>query len=677
MARSAQFFCAFAFFLSGAGALTYEILWQRQMFLIFGASAPATTAILTAIFLGIAFGSQCAVPAVKRFRPFWLYAVLEGVISGWGLLVPTMLGIADRLYVMTVSLIGEGHFLQSPLRFALAVVPLLPATLAMGATIPVMVKCAAGTSSAAAWAYGVNLLGAVAGALLTGFVWLEYLGISDTRFVAFSFNLIAALTAMRLATRVQRSVEVAELDPIEAPDGDRQGLGAMYFVAGFVALGLEVVWLRFLGIVNTNSTATFTLALTVYLLGMGIGSLALYPLLIRYLSPRAVFSTANGGTALAALLTFQVIYVAASVNYERIVRPSLAGVLTPSDVFLTEAWIVALLIFVPTLFMGLAYPAVCDCYPRAGSSRDRWVGRAYFLGTLGSVLGVLLVAMWIIPRLGLHGAFSLLVSLSAGLCVVSTLSQRSVRPGGVLVACLAMVAVAGWISYESRPVLRETAAIKKDGRWMEAAIPGAGDFISELTSVRAGATATVMIKKPVGRREHLVYVDDQLVASTNLEAKVDSLMLAHLPLLLHHAPTSALTVGFGTGGTSAAMIAHGVDTYCVEIEPEVPRAAYLMPQQNFNVLDEPQFTLILNDARDHLHAGLRSYDVIATDVTNLQYKQNGNLYTVEYFDLMRKKLNPGGIACVLDSNGSHRPPGAANPDARIRTAHFPMRHFGT
>ncbi|MHC4879386.1 MAG: spermidine synthase [Planctomycetota bacterium] len=193
--------------------------------------------------------------------------------------------------------------------------------------------------------------------------------------------------------------------------------------------------------------------------------------------------------------------------------------------------------------------------------------------------------------------------------------------------------------------------MKRNGRWYE--VPPVGDTASipttelaELAHIKAGASGTVMVKVERNREDRLVYVDDQLVASTNMGARVDALMLAHLPLLLHPRPQNALTVGFGTGGTSHAMTTHGIDTYCVEIEPEVPRAARHTAQQNFGVLDNPLFTLILNDARDHLHSGTRTYDVIATDVTNLQYKQNCNLYTVEYFDLMGSRLNPQGVACA-------------------------------
>ena len=130
----------------------------------------------------------------------------------------------------------------------------------------------------------------------------------------------------------------------------------------------------------------------------------------------------------------------------------------------------------------------------------------------------------------------------------------------------------------------------------------------------AGASGTVITKREIANSDHLVYVDDQLVASTNVGAKVDALMLAHLPLLLHPDPENELTVGFGTGGTSHAITTHGIPAYCVEIEPEVPGTAHLLAGQNYGVLQNPLFNLILNDARDHLKITQRQYDIIATDV---------------------------------------------------------------
>lgn len=641
--------CLLAFFLSGASALTYEILWQREMFLVFGASAPATTAILTAIFLGIAFGSQMAVPFLRRTQnPFVLYAVLELIMGLWGLIVPYTLQLADGVYVRSVHELGEGHGLQVPLRFVLAIIPLLPATLAMGGTIPVMIRCVSlGSTSRVGIVYGVNILGAVFGCLLTGLLWIKELGLNDSRFVAVGLNLAAFTIIYSMRKRSPRPVDSDSIGARDTtPSVNPISLPA-YFSAGFIALGLEVVWLRFLGIVNTNSTVTFTLTLAIYLLGMGLGSLCVYPVIQRHWHPRTIFRLANAGTAISSLATFGVLYRAAEWNQKYIVDAAKLGTLTLSSIYWTEAWIIGLLMLLPTIFMGLTYPAVCDSFSASGAERDRWVGRSYFVGTLGSVVGIMLVGSFLIPQLGLHLVFSVLVAGSLAICLLNSGPESHYwKPAWVPVVCLAGFVWTGFIGHTARPVLRETVAIQRDGSWVEVPVGNPGRVISELVRVADGRTATVYVKKTPGIQEHLVYVDDQLVASTNLEARVDALMLAHLPLLLHSAPDSALTVGFGTGGTSFALTTHDVDAYCVEIEAEVPRSAYLMPDQNFSVIDRPRFHLMINDARDHLHAGIRKYDVIATDVTNLQYKQNGNLYTVEYFQLMKSKLEIDGIACA-------------------------------
>ena len=117
-------------------------------------------------------------------------------------------------------------------------------------------------------------------------------------------------------------------------------------------------------------------------------------------------------------------------------------------------------------------------------------------------------------------------------------------------------------------------------------------------------------------------------------------------MLLHPNPKRALTVGFGSGGTSWSMTRHNIAVDCVEIEPEVPLSADLFREQNHGIRQEPNFHLILNDARDHLHGTRKRYDAISTDATNLQYKQNGNLYTREYFELMKLRLTETGIACA-------------------------------
>lgn len=635
-------------FLSGASALTYEIVWQREMFHIFGASAPATAAILTSIFLGIAFGSRLSRRIPERVqRPILVLAALEGMIGVWGLLVPSVMKLSEASYVATAHALGEESALLTIARFAFAILTLLPSTLCMGATIPVMVRAVGGgQSSSVAWIYGLNILGAVVGALATGLIWIRAFGQAETALIAVALNVVVVVLLL-LLSRSAVAADVKEASPEIEPVRSYPCLSSMYFAAGFVALGLEVVWLRFLGIVNSNSTVTFSLTLAFYLGGMGTGSLFLYGILRRFLAPYTLFAVANGGVAIASLATYPVIFAAPYCNHDGIVLPSADGTLTVGDLYQTEALIIFLLLFVPAVFMGLVYPAVCDAVTGPDRSRQNWIANAYFLGTLGSVAGTLVISLGMIPLLGLHVTFSALVTVSAAVCAISFAIGQSGRRQkfaigimGLSVVCAIVIAV------DARPAMRNTVARRVDGRWLEFTPGDAGQLSAEIVRFRAGASGTAITKRDARNGDYLLYVDDQLVASTNLEARVDALMLAHLPLLLHPDPHHELTVGFGTGGTSHAITTHGIQAYCVEIEPEVPRSAHLLTDQNYGVLENPLFTLILNDARDHLKITQREYDVIATDVTNLQYKQNSSLYTVEYFRLMEQRLSPSGVACA-------------------------------
>lgn len=636
--------------LSGASALTLEILWQRQMFLVFGASAPAVTAVLTAMFLGIAFGSQLSRRILSRItNRIRGFAIAELGVALFGIAVPMLLPFVNQLYVGIAHVTGEEQLLLGLIRFLLAILLLMPSTMCMGMTLPLMAAGLPNSSrSRMSWIYGFNLIGAVLGAALCGLIFIRVMG-----HVA-SYSAVAVLSGLAsLLTYFVRPITDLS-QPSEGSDARESrvvfqiaGLRPIYFAAGFVALGLEVVWLRFLGIINTNSSITFALSMCSYLSGMGLGSLILFPLLNRSLNPPTILGIGNFGAAATSLLTLPLVFYAPELNYQRISLAVASETLTLQRLYATEAMLTFGLMFLPAMFIGVVFPAVCMAGEGSAAAKDRWAGEAGFIGTLGAVLGILLTSMFIVPALGLHGTFAFLVSLSALLgCMVFFQHQHNGHR--LLAGCSALIIclISAQFSYQARPVLREFSSKKIGDAWYEVSNTSERQPVSEIRSFRAGTTGTVIIKKKRNSEDHLVYVDDQLVASTNLEARVDSLMLAHLPLLLHPQPASELTVGFGTGGTSHAITAHNVDAYCVEIEPEVPKAANFLRRQNFDILTNPRFQLILNDARDHLAVSLRRYDVIATDVTNLQYRQNSSLYTTEYFQRMRSRLQPDGIACA-------------------------------
>ena len=649
------------FFLSGCSALIYETLWQRMMILVFGASAPATTAILTAFFCGIGFGSYFGGRLLKRFRnTLAAYGWLELWTGSWGLAVPSMLAATDQIYLLLFHGSEPDLFISVAIRFVLCIAVVLPATLGMGATIPAMnrllVERGRGVGHGVAAAYGYNTIGAMLGCLAAGFVLIRELGVQNSLYLAAAVNALVVAIAF-VASRYRGNSAAAGTEAgkprIAAEAYARpRALVAIYFCTGALALGYEILWFRILAIYATNSIVTFTLILSTYLLGFSAGSILLYPLLARRLHGLTLLAVSNLGAAFSVLLTLPLVYSFPAMQ-EVLHRPASREALTPLRLAGVETCFALVMILLPTLFMGLAYPALCQVLVPSKESTAERTGLYYFVGTIGAVVGVILVGFVVIPGFGLVGSVGTLCFASCLLAFLTLKVGRAtpVRGRFVLVTCCTLLAGASVIyGYNGHPFLKTANVDLQEGRWVVRKPRGDGR-IKTLLRYAAGHSGTVIVKgisEPGSNitTEAHIYVDDQAVAASTLNNRIDSKMLAHLPLLLHPDPERALTVGFGSGGTSWSMTLHGVETDCVEIEAEVPRSAFLFRDQNRDVLNHPGFRLILNDARDHLHITDRQYDVISTDATNLQYKQNGNLYSREYFRLIKSRLSAGGIACT-------------------------------
>jgi spermidine synthase len=306
-----------------------------------------------------------------------------------------------------------------------------------------------------------------------------------------------------------------------------------------------------------------------------------------------------------------------------------------ASVFLGELALTAGVLFVPALLMGLSFPLLAAGVRSDPGRFGNWVGRVAALNTLGGAVGAAVAGFVLIPRHGL--------GTTLGLCAAGSLAVAGAawacanRPGpgwrGLVAAGVAATTVLG------------RQALPVGGFSKSATGQGSQVFYRE------GDNGTVSVLQDASARRWLL-VDGQPVAGTGRTAVIDQKMLAHLPLLLHPAPRRALTVGFGSGGTSHSMILHEIDVDCVEIERAVPAAAPLFLSENHGVLSHPRFRLIIDDARSWLRVAPVHYDVIATDCTNLQYKSNADLYTVEYFRLLRARLTGDGLAAAwVPANG--------------------------
>jgi spermidine synthase len=639
------------FFLSGVSALAYELTWQRLLHLLFGVSTPAVSAVLAAYMAGLALGGVLFGRLADRARqPLRLYACLEGAIAVAALLVPAAFALLTEGYTALHARLQPGPWLATLLRFGLSfLLLLLPASL-LGGTLPFMgrlaVRPARGRPAAFSLLYGVNTLGAVVGAALTGLLLIRWLGTHATITLAAGLNGLAALGAVGLSLwPLPEWHEASAEEPTAAPPAASRWPLFAAALTGAVTTGLEVAWTRVLGIFTSNSAYAFAVVLTVVLLGLGLGGLLQAAWSRRPGDNRLRLTVCQAALALLTLVSLPYFHTPPAWLTD------LYGTAPPGRIFLAELALTAAALLGPSVLMGLSFPLLAEETTATTRRLSHRLGGLYAVNTLGCVAGAVLAGFVLIPGLGIQNTFGVLTagSVAAGLIALAAARWPSVAWRATTAGTVSLAALAAWHQLPSGGFLK--APVEEPRR---------------LVYYQEGDNGTVSVVEESTGDRHLL-VDGQPVAGTSPTSVVDQKMLAHLPLLLHPAPQRALTVGFGSGGTSHSMRLHGVAVDCVEIEPAVPAAADHFHSENYGVRGDSAFHLVLDDARSWLRVAPTAYDAIVTDCTNLQYKSNGDLYTVEYFDLMRRRLTPTGIAAAwVPANGI--------ADADLRTLLRSFRH---
>lgn len=633
------------FFLSGAAGLAYEVVWTRLLGLAVGHTTVALTAVVAAFMGGLAAGSAYFARCVAGgAAPARLYAALEAGIALLALAFPLQLAAVTALSAHAARVFDSGSVPLGVVRFLLSALAVAPATFLMGGTMPAMIA-AVSTRSApdgtplarhAGRLYAVNTAGAVAGAALAGFILIERLGTLETTWVAASANLLAAILVFRvMGGRVSPQAPVpgtAQATAAVVVSGNRRVVLLAYAASGFAALALQVVWTRALVFFAGSTTYAFTSMLIVFLGGITIGSALAAPVADRWRRPATVFAILQVLLGLSA---------AWSVRLLRHAAPLVDAAWPPDETWLSLVTgtfaKAAITTGIPTLLMGLAFPVAVrlaggpHAQAAAGDPDGRHaagavLGRLYAANTTGGILGAALAGLLLVPLLGvsLTLAAASLVSIAAGLVMAWTCGAARRVP-----LAMAGLAAAGVVAGADRAALHVPVGSER------------------LVFYEEGLSATISVLEEVtGTRT--IYIDRVPVAGTDTIMLTDQKSLAHVPMLLHPDARRVLTVGFGSGGASWSFARYAglarVDA--VEIDPSVFRAAPHLTASNHAVWEDPRFHLILEDARNYLASTDVRYDVIATDCTDLRYKSNANLYTVDYFRLVRERLNPGGLVTV-------------------------------
>jgi len=652
------------FFVSGALGLGYQLVWVRKAALVVGASQIALATVLTSFFLGMALGSAAAGRWLRsrRHSPLAVYGMVELGIGLFALSFPLGFAGLEQVYGALYALASAHAAALFALRFALLFLLFLPPTFLMGATLPLLLDGLVArdreVGSFTSLLYGINVLGAVAGVLVTSYLAIPTLGMNGTSRLAGLLNL--AVGALALAAFWRRAPLPS--DPADARPATPLFYPVASFLSGLAAIGYQVAWARWFALFATGNVHVTALLLATYLAALAAGSLLLSALLRRGVSALRIVGVAQ---LAVPLLVFACLgnWRFAALRHD-LVTPT--GTLesvaswqlvseSVDDVFTAPFLQVASVLFAPVLAIGVGLPALVSAATARAAALRAVSARLLFWNTLGASAGGFAVGYALIPAGGLAGALRALAALSLGLGVAALLraasearsepkaseAQKSdpVGEGAALAGLLAGLAVA----------LASAAACA----WL-----ARGDPVRQILSQMAGQGGEIVeiVEGPVvtasvfrnGGQLSLASGSVRHAVATRGEVSPQAVQ-GHLPALFYPragAPRRVLGIALGSGQAFGALLQHPVEEMdVVDISPEIVQLAFRhFGEFNYEIGRDPRVRLYQDDGRHFVdRAPDESYDAVLLEPSPPSHEGMHTFYTLEFTRSVRRVLRENGV----------------------------------
>lgn len=635
---------------SGCAALIYEIVWFQMLELVLGSSSVSLAILLGTFMGGMCLGSLLLPYAISnRYHPLRVYAAIEIAIGGIGLALMLGMSWVGNIYAASALQGLAGILLRGGYCAAL----LMPPTILMGAALPCLARLVRATPdgmSRLGGLYASNIIGAILGCVLAGFYLLRVYDISTATYSAAAVNVFVALVSAALAFATlyvpesDDRTETRTQTPRKTPAFSPWPVYLTIALSGLTALGAEVTWTRLLSLLLGPSVYTFSIILAVFLLGLGLGS-AVASRLLRNIKDAAA-ALAACQVLLVGAIAWSAFMIAAVLPFWPI-DPALAP--SPWINYQLDVLRCAWAILPASLLWGASFPFALAAASPHQEDTGWIVGAVYASNTVGAILGALGVSLIFIPWLGTQQAERLLIALS--FCAALFLSAPLLR------------------SLSRAPSAESSDGMKSKNRKL---ITGAGAVIFSFVMIYSvpatppqliaygrqllkfafpqvlymgeGVTSSVAVTVDAGFRQF--HVSGKVEASTIPADLRQERMLGHLSALLHPNPRSVLVVGFGAGITAGSFVLYpGIERIVIcEIEPLVPqKVGPYFKQENYDLLNDPRVTIVYDDARHYILTTKEKFDIITSDPIHPWVKGAANLYTQEYLELAKKRLNPGGV----------------------------------
>lgn len=643
---------ALFFFFSGFSALVYQVTWQRMLGLFLGVDVFAVTVVVAAFMIGLGAGSGfggCIADRVPSTRLIPLFAIAELFVAAFGLISKTL--FYNWLPLQCANSMDSCFSLLIPC--ALLVLP----TFCMGLTLPLLSKALVTDTDNAGvkigLLYGVNTLGAAVGAIFTTIILIRYLGIPASLQVAAILNIVSFFGALMIVlgrSRVSTISNEQSLQPIDSGISKINGYLFIYCLSGFIALSLELIWFRLLGVMLKSNSFTFSWLLCLYLAGIGIGTIMG---IVWVRSSKQAFGDFLGlqsGISLYSGLSLVVLLQLFSRwswfapakqylgSYEPMGRITLSH---PEPAFVMLYLIAAgLLILPPTVMMGMSFPYLQRAVQTDVGHLGQRIGWLQVANITGATVGTVLIGIFAFGTIGSSSALKL-ICLCGGVFAFlwwyhrSKFQIRNVRAIG-FVLCLALITV--------------TVSLIPNNVQLWASLHGVSPHQIIVNESAAGIS---VLTSDDGKFEGKINVFVNGLGQAFLPFGVTLIhtQLGMLPVFLHPNPVDVAIIGLGSGDTlfGAAGRDKVKSIDCIEIiSSELDSLKDLRKRDVCKQLDS-----ILNDSRIHYHFEdgrrfvsdkSRKYDVIEADALRPRSAYANNIYSTEYFTLIKNHLKPHGLA---------------------------------
>lgn len=620
---------ALVYFLSGGCGLIYQTVWIRFFSKLFGSTILSMSVVVAVFFGGLAIGSRYFGRIADRSaNPIRLYGILEILVGLYALAFPYIIRLADMGYGWLHGMISHDPLSLTGARLFTAALVLLPPTIGMGATLPVLTRyfitSLDTTGRRAGLVYGLNTLGAAAGCLAAGYFLMHTIGVNATNSAAAVLNLALGGWAFMASRNVsaQPSYPSAGFGQSEPGASSLQwiGLCLCFGLSGFVSLAYEIVWLRYALFFFRDTNFLYSGIISIFILGIGLGSLIFGWLANKTNRPGVWFSVMQVCVAVSVMLS---LWLPIPMRSELF----MAGESDPFSilVFLFKALIV------PTLCMGASFPLMSKVVSTELASVGDKIGRAYSANVIGSILGSLAAGFLFFEFMGMKLTLIILFCL-AGVCASLMLylvggKTRFLSPVPAIVMLTILIGVQGEERLELPTVLIEDIS--------------RGQAVLE---VRETPTGTTWATRTPGSNV-ISLVENQIVIS-----KSDSFSFAmqgFIPAVaLPGQPRKVLGLCFGGGlsylGPRLMEEMESIDLVDIS-EGNIALALSHIPQNNEFGAD-PKSRFIVDDAYNYLKYGDSEYDLVIMEPTPPLYSfRCAALYTLQFYSLAAGRLSEGGL----------------------------------